>query len=121
MGGHAYGVLSAQTVKDADGNEVQLVKLRNPWGNFEWKGAWGDNSEEWTDELKKELDLNPDADDGTFWMSFDDFKGYFESVGIAKISTNFVFSDMCVDLSECWHSVIDFTVPESGNHTLSVS
>jgi hypothetical protein len=33
---------------------TKLVQLRNPWGDTtEWKGAWGDNSKEWTDRRKR--------------------------------------------------------------------
>ena len=35
VSGHAYGVIN--TYK---GHGVQLVQIRNPWGHFEWKGAW---------------------------------------------------------------------------------
>ena len=52
---HSYGLISAVEVQDKDGNPVKLVKLRNPWGKFEWKGDWGDKSETWTDELKEQL------------------------------------------------------------------
>jgi Calpain family cysteine protease len=37
--GHAYSVIQ---VKEAMGN--RLVNIRNPWGAFEWDGAWGDKS-----------------------------------------------------------------------------
>ena len=53
MAGHAYGLIAAKTVTDKSGNTVNIVKLRNPWGQFEWKGAWGDDSEDWTPEIKK--------------------------------------------------------------------
>jgi len=46
------------------------VKLRNPWGFGGWKGKWSIESDEWTDELKKEL--QPETkDNGIFWMDFD--------------------------------------------------
>merc|ERR1712137_238288 len=38
--GHAYTILAA---KEFQGQ--RLVRLRNPWGNFEWLGDWGDTSE----------------------------------------------------------------------------
>ena len=44
--------------------------LRNPWGESEWTGAWGDGSKEWTGEwldVLKELD-HCFGDDGQFVM-----------------------------------------------------
>ena len=82
---HSYGLISAAVVKDKSGNDVQLVQMRNPWGNFEWSGDWGDNSDCWTPELKRELKLSADADDGLFWMSFEDVKKYFGRIQISKI------------------------------------
>ena len=35
--GHAYTLLAAREV-----GGHKLVRLRNPWGKFEWDGAWGD-------------------------------------------------------------------------------
>lgn len=40
---HAYSIMEAREV-----NGQRLLKLRNPWGNTEWKGAWADGSAEWT-------------------------------------------------------------------------
>ena len=76
---HAYGINDVFEFDDAynKGQKVRLLRLRNPWGNFEWQGDWGDKSDCWTPELKIQLDLKEDADDGTFWMSFDDMKKYF--------------------------------------------
>lgn len=31
---------------------IRLLKIRNPWGQNEWKGDWGDHSYKWTEELK---------------------------------------------------------------------
>jgi len=50
---HSYGLLKAVDAKDAMGDSLKLVMLRNPWGDFEWNGDWGDNSNDWTDDIKK--------------------------------------------------------------------
>ena len=36
VGGHAYGLLSCAIVRDRQGKKVNLVQVRNPWGQFEW-------------------------------------------------------------------------------------
>ena len=77
---HSYGLLAATVIKDQFGDDVQLVQLRNPWGDFEWTGDWGDNSDCWTDALKKEVGLDANANDGSFWMSWTDFSYYFSRV-----------------------------------------
>lgn len=51
--GHAYGLIAATTVTDKSGGRVNILKLRNPWGSFEWKGDWSDTSDCWTSELQK--------------------------------------------------------------------
>ena len=33
--GHAYAILDVREIRGH-----KLVQLRNPWGSFEWKGAW---------------------------------------------------------------------------------
>lgn len=63
---HAYSVLD---VVDVDG--VRLIKLRNPWGHYSWKGDWSDTSPQWTPQLKKQL-MPHGASDGVFWISFED-------------------------------------------------
>jgi calpain-15 len=66
---HAYALLRVHTLKEQG---ITLVQMRNPWGHYEWKGDWSDKSELWTDELKEEVGLVV-ADDGCFWMSFEDY------------------------------------------------
>lgn len=65
------------------GNKIRLLRLRNPWGNSEWNGAWSDGSPEaskYEKQIQKYIDtLPPDdqfelgADDGTFMMHYDDW------------------------------------------------
>lgn len=69
IGGHAYSVISVYNF-----NNIQLFKLRNPWGKHEWKGKWSDSDEEtWNShpQIKKEIHSN--KDDGLFIMEFADF------------------------------------------------
>ena len=47
-----------------------MIRLRNPWGKHEWKGAWSDSSEEWQ-HLPD--DLKTDKIDGEFFIALDDF------------------------------------------------
>jgi len=86
--GHAYTITAIKKVH-AGGEDVELVRCRNPWGNErEWNGAWSDESEEWkvlNESEKKDIGLNYD-DDGEFWMSFQDFSTQFSKVEVCMLS-----------------------------------
>lgn len=45
---HAYSLNDILEIADPfnEGKTVRLLRLRNPWGKSEWKGAWSDKSEE---------------------------------------------------------------------------
>jgi calpain-5 len=64
-------------------DDLQFVRLRNPWGRKEWTGDWSDNSPLWTRRLKAKLNF-VNADDGAFWMSFSDFSMHFDDVYICR-------------------------------------
>ncbi|KAL8741673.1 MAG: hypothetical protein Q9190_005747 [Brigantiaea leucoxantha] len=63
---HAYSIMEAREVKGE-----RLLRVRNPWGNTEWQGAWSDGSEQWTPEWMQLLD-HKFGDDGMFWISYKD-------------------------------------------------
>lgn len=72
MNGHAYSLIAVKQVMDAATFDMTtIVQLRNPWGDFEWKGDWSDESEKWTPEIKQMIGFKGE-DDGTFWMSLED-------------------------------------------------
>lgn len=78
VSGHAYTMIGAYEVTDAQGNPERLVKLRNPWGQTEFKGSWNDEDEEhWTQELRDQLGCAK-ADDGIFFMPIIDYVKYFD-------------------------------------------
>lgn len=76
---HAYGLMRAV---ECQGH--RLLQMRNPWGEREWKGAWSDNSSEWTDSLKSELQVEF-GDDGVFWMCYADFIKQFNKVYCCRL------------------------------------
>lgn len=52
--GHAFSVLGTQIIKNEYGYEVaKLIKMRNPWGKFEYYGPWSGKSGKWTSYYKK--------------------------------------------------------------------
>eukprot|EP00828_Plagiopyla_frontata_P014815 TRINITY_DN1930_c0_g1_i4.p1 TRINITY_DN1930_c0_g1~~TRINITY_DN1930_c0_g1_i4.p1 ORF type:complete len:318 (-),score=36.10 TRINITY_DN1930_c0_g1_i4:75-1028(-) len=73
----AYTVISCF---DVEGH--RLLLLRNPWGQKEWKGKWSDNSPLWTPSLRKLCGHTTNADDGLFFMEYNDFKQYYDSFEI---------------------------------------
>ena len=85
---HAYSLVDVAEVGGA-GEKLRLVQLRNPWGMREWEGPWGDGQKEWETSLgqKAMQQLNVTfANDGTFWMAWEDFKVQFNKVYVAASS-----------------------------------
>uniref|UniRef100_A0A670Y6G8 Calpain-3 n=1 Tax=Pseudonaja textilis TaxID=8673 RepID=A0A670Y6G8_PSETE len=66
--GHAYSVTG---VEDATlkGEKIKLVRLRNPWGQVEWNGAWSDK------------------------ISFQDFLRYFTKLEICNLTPDTLEAD----------------------------
>ena len=77
---HAYALIDARELDTGD----SLVRLRNPWGSTEWNGAWSDKSKELTPAIRTLL-RHVDADDGSFWMSLQDFYRYFTTFDFVRI------------------------------------
>lgn len=82
--GHAYTLIGVAHFPHH--NNLQLCKIRNPWGNgTEWTGEWGDSCPNWKNREYRDVAerLGHSAvSDGTFWMKFDDVKKYFDGGGV---------------------------------------
>jgi hypothetical protein len=84
---HAYTVISALEI-----NGLKLLKIRNPWGQFEWKGDFSDKSPMWDTYpgLKEKVDFK-NRNDGIFFMKFDDYLTFFPYTYICKYENGFKY------------------------------
>mmetsp|Transcript_16174 Transcript_16174/g.21413 ORF Transcript_16174/g.21413 Transcript_16174/m.21413 type:complete len:978 (+) Transcript_16174:224-3157(+) len=96
---HAYTILD---VTEAGG--FHFVRVRNPWGKGEWRGDWSDRSTWWDDypEILQELSSNPDkpwsrdTQDGTFWITFEDFCTHYNKIYVCRIFPDEQFRQYCI-------------------------
>ncbi|MCJ8747528.1 hypothetical protein PDJAM_G00154580 [Pangasius djambal] len=89
--GHAYSLTGAVEVNYRGGLE-KLVRMRNPWGQVEWTGAWSDGSSEWNSVDPSERP-NANAEDGEFWMSFSEFQRQYSRIEICTLTPDAIVSD----------------------------
>uniref|UniRef100_A0A7N6BUR2 Calpain-2 catalytic subunit n=1 Tax=Anabas testudineus TaxID=64144 RepID=A0A7N6BUR2_ANATE len=79
---------------DYRGNKEKLIRIRNPWGQVEWTGAWSDNSMQWryvSDEDRERLSHR--SEDGEFWMSFSDFLRQYSRLEICNLTPDALTDD----------------------------
>uniref|UniRef100_A0A8C4E0P5 Calpain 5a n=1 Tax=Dicentrarchus labrax TaxID=13489 RepID=A0A8C4E0P5_DICLA len=98
--GHAYAVTDVRKVRLGHGllayfksDKLNMIRLRNPWGQREWNGPWSDSSEEWLKVSKSEREKIGVTvqDDGEFWMTFDDFiANYTDMILCRLINTSYL-------------------------------
>ena len=98
--GHAFSLMDLCEIQG-----FQLMRLRNPWGKTEFEGDWSDHSIMWERYPKVKRKLNPKvADDGEFWIQFQDYVRYFDVTDCAIFTS-----------PDKWESKeFTFTGPEAG-------
>jgi hypothetical protein len=68
-----------------------MLKIRNPWGSMEWKGAASENDKKFWSKISPEEQLRMGfhcGDDGIFFMLWEDFEKYFVIADICKVDDN---------------------------------
>jgi hypothetical protein len=65
------------------------LKIRNPWGSFEFAGKYGDDSDLWTPSLKAQVGFVQNNDDGLFFMTLGEFTQYFTRITICFYKANY--------------------------------
>lgn len=73
---HAYSILDVLQLNLGEGSR-KLLRLRNPWRKYSWKGNWSDQDPIWKSTPQLKAELQPlGADEGIFWIEFEDFIKY---------------------------------------------
>ena len=81
---HAYSLISTFELDLGPKKpKVRLVKIRNPYGLKEWAGDWSDKDTKWTPELRQQVG-SVDAEDGIFYISYEDYLNFFYNTTICK-------------------------------------
>lgn len=106
----SYTIIGTYKVNTSKGN-VKLIKIRNPWGNFEWKGDWSDSSRLWTPNIKEEVEWESN-ENGIFYMSIEDYHENFVSTVICKIHDDYQYSTYEVKQDIGDHTVVKFQINE---------
>jgi len=106
--GHAYGLMDCREVAG-----LRLVRLRNPWGTFEWTGNFSHPTNQ---QGKASWDKNPKAlaevkrfwgdrcfAKGVAWMEWKDFEAHFDVIDVClrQISIDDITLDMMEDRGAC--------------------
>ncbi|CAK6983530.1 calpain-2 catalytic subunit-like [Scomber scombrus] len=105
--GHAYSITAARQVQH-HGSPVELLRIRNPWGQVEWTGAWSDGSREWDGvDLEEKQQLDHRAEDGEFWMCYNDFLRQFSRLDICNLTPDTLSSEQlgrwsCSEFEGLW-------------------
>ena len=109
LSGHAYSILDTFKIdKDYGKGRSRLLRIRNPWGDTEWRGKWADDSEQIQErkeairahyqQVRKEICFSKyhikmanmekweedPIDDGNFFMCYKDWRELFTTMYVCK-------------------------------------
>uniref|UniRef100_A0A8D3DES6 Calpain 1, (mu/I) large subunit b n=1 Tax=Scophthalmus maximus TaxID=52904 RepID=A0A8D3DES6_SCOMX len=90
--GHAYSVTGLRQV-EYRGQRERLIRIRNPWGQVEWTGAWSDRSALHWDSLKNNLRAELRNPDKRCLMSFQEFLRQFSRLEICNLTPDALSQD----------------------------
>ena len=110
---HAYSVIGTAVLKKPNGNEIQLLKMKNIWGTNEWIGDWSDQSLKWTQEFKKAVGLQ-NKEDGVFWMSYDDYLQFYTTTHIVQVHSDYAYKVIKMKNKEA-QNVCKINIEKNGN------
>jgi len=118
--GYAYTILDARVIHN-DRGEERLILIRNPWDTFEWKGAWSNESNLWTEELRRELDYPKDEEESIFWMNLQDYQKYFPVTWVCKYKKDNNYYSVSLNHTHTNYNVLRIKVPTRQEVTISLN
>jgi len=62
-------------------------------------GDWSDKSSKWTEELRNKVGF-VDADDGIFFISYQDYMNYYRSTTICMVHDDFKLNSVKIDCAD---------------------
>ena len=101
-------------------NHLRLLKLRNPWSKYEWLGPWGDQTSQWTPELRQLL-RHETKEDGVFYISYPDFINNFVNFVVCRVKDAHKFSGNKFTTSSTHPTCLQFTIKSPGKYAFSLS
>lgn len=116
---YSYTVVGAYKVDSSKGG-TKLVKIRNPWNNFEWKGDWSDSSRLWTSRVKEEVEFEG-SDKGFFYMSLQDYVANFSATVVCKVHDQFEHTKTEAKQDIGGHTIFKFQVNADSKVFLTAS
>ncbi|CAI2386441.1 unnamed protein product [Moneuplotes crassus] len=115
----SYNVIGTYKINTSNGN-VKLIKIRNPWKNFDWEGDWSDESDLWTSEIKEEAEYES-SENGIFYMTLEDYLESFVASVICKIHDDYEYTRFEVKQDIGSHSVLKLQVVQDSKIFLNLS
>ena len=85
---HGYVVLDTNTLSSGQ----RLVKLYNPHSRDSFTGGWSDFSRNWSRDLRKEVGLDRDREDGFTYMAIEDYYSNMSSTFFTIDNTDWAYS-----------------------------
>ncbi|KAG9278194.1 calpain-10 [Astyanax mexicanus] len=80
---HALSVMEWTDVKTSDGEEVQLLRIWNPWGRMSWGGAWTKSGTGWSSlDPSCSMELLGRTKEGEFWVDEKEFLQEFDELTV---------------------------------------
>uniref|UniRef100_A0A8C0DI16 Calpain 9 n=1 Tax=Balaenoptera musculus TaxID=9771 RepID=A0A8C0DI16_BALMU len=93
--GCSIDVSRCEPTLDFRGQKIELIRVRNPWGQVEWTGSWSDRSvpRHSVGPAEQKRLCHAALDDGEFWMAFRDFQTHFDKVEACNLTPDALEGD----------------------------